>query len=67
MQCIDHTLRIVHSIVEAGHDASVREPDRFYQAIERMTRVLQGQLIDEARPSSIPLRTYNRRRRVDDR
>ncbi|XP_028070433.1 protein MAIN-LIKE 1-like [Camellia sinensis] len=64
---IDHALRIAHPIIEAGHDASVREPDRLYQAIERMTRVLQGQQIDEAGPSSIPLRTYNRRRRVDDR
>ncbi|GMP91612.1 hypothetical protein CsSME_00042234 [Camellia sinensis var. sinensis] len=55
---IDHALQIAHPIIEAGHDAS---------AIERMTRVLQGQQIDEAGPSSIPLRTYNRRRRVDDR
>ncbi|KAL7248732.1 hypothetical protein ACSBR2_003474 [Camellia fascicularis] len=64
---IDHALQIAHPIIEAGHDASVREPDRLYQAIERMTRVLQGQQIDEAGPSSIPLRTYNRRRRIDDR
>ncbi|GMP61918.1 hypothetical protein CsSME_00024204 [Camellia sinensis var. sinensis] len=64
---IDHALQIAHPIIEAGHDASVREPDRLYQAIERMTRVLQGQQIDEAGPSSIPLRTYNRRKRVDDR
>ncbi|XP_028071172.1 protein MAIN-LIKE 1-like [Camellia sinensis] len=64
---IDHALQIAHPIIEASHNASVREPDRLYQAIERMARVLQGQQIDEAGPSSIPLRTYNRRRRVDDR
>ncbi|XP_028054598.1 uncharacterized protein LOC114258802 [Camellia sinensis] len=64
---IDHALQIAHPIIEAGHDASIREPDRLYEAIERMTRVLQGQQIDEVGPSSIPLRTYNRRRRVDDR
>ncbi|XP_028106926.1 protein MAIN-LIKE 1-like [Camellia sinensis] len=66
-ECIDHALRIVHPIIEAGHDASVHEPDRLYEAIERMTRVLQGQQIDEARPSSILFRTYNHRRQVDDR
>ncbi|XP_028108507.1 protein MAIN-LIKE 1-like [Camellia sinensis] len=27
---IDHALRIAHPIIEAGHDASVREPDRLY-------------------------------------
>ncbi|KAL7197562.1 hypothetical protein ACSBR2_020156 [Camellia fascicularis] len=37
---IDHALRIGHLIIEVGHDASVREPDRLYEAIERMTRVL---------------------------
>ncbi|KAL7251143.1 hypothetical protein ACSBR1_013052 [Camellia fascicularis] len=64
---IDHTLRIAHPIIEAGHDASVREPDRLYEAIERMSHVLQGQQIDEARLSSIPFRAYNRRRQVDNR
>ncbi|CAL5343126.1 unnamed protein product [Camellia sinensis] len=64
---IDHALWIAHPIIEAGHDASVRELDRLYEAIERMSRVLQGQQIDEAGPSSIPFRTYNRRRRVHDR
>ncbi|KAL7198525.1 hypothetical protein ACSBR2_020920 [Camellia fascicularis] len=64
---IDHTLRIAHSIIEAGHDASVHKLDRLYDAIERMERVLQGQQIDEAGPSFILFRTYNRRRRVDDR
>ncbi|KAL7177638.1 hypothetical protein ACSBR2_030908 [Camellia fascicularis] len=64
---IDDALRIVHPIIEAGHDGSVREPDRLYEAIERMSRVLQGQQIDEVGPSSIPFQTYNRRRRVHDR
>ncbi|GMP97143.1 hypothetical protein CsSME_00045512 [Camellia sinensis var. sinensis] len=64
---IDHALRIVHPIIEAGHDASVHEPDRLYEAIERASHVLQGQQIDEAGPSSIPFRTYNHRRRVHDR
>ncbi|KAL7191626.1 hypothetical protein ACSBR2_023663 [Camellia fascicularis] len=63
---INHVLRIAHPIIEAGHDASVHEPNRLYKAIERMTRVLQGQQIDEAGPSSIPFRTYNYRRRIDD-
>ncbi|XP_028096033.1 protein MAIN-LIKE 2-like [Camellia sinensis] len=58
---------VIDRLYEAGHDASVREPDRLYEAIERITRVLQGQQIDEAGPSSITLQTYNRRRRVDDR
>ncbi|KAL7219455.1 hypothetical protein ACSBR2_012496 [Camellia fascicularis] len=64
---LDHALRIAHPIIEAGHDASVRELDRLYEAIKRMSRVLQGQQIDEVGPSSIPFRTYNRRRRVYDR
>ncbi|CAL5345779.1 unnamed protein product [Camellia sinensis] len=64
---IDHALRIVYPIIEAGHYASVREPDRLYEAIERMSHVLQGQQIDEAGPSSIPFRTHNPRRLVNDR
>ncbi|KAL7164706.1 hypothetical protein ACSBR2_040582 [Camellia fascicularis] len=59
---IDHALRIAHPIIEAGHDASVCEPDRLYEAIERMTHVLQGQQIDEAGSSSIPFRIYSYRR-----
>ncbi|THG00141.1 hypothetical protein TEA_015205 [Camellia sinensis var. sinensis] len=27
VECIDHALRIAHPIIEAGHDASVHEPD----------------------------------------
>ena len=67
MQRIDHALRIAHPIIEGGHDANVCAPDRLDEAIEMMSRVLQGQQIDEAGPSSIPLQTYNRRKRVDDR
>ncbi|KAL7165945.1 hypothetical protein ACSBR2_036753 [Camellia fascicularis] len=64
---IDHALRIAYPIIEAGHDASVREPDRLYEAMERMSRVLQDQQTDESGPSSIPFQTYNCRRRVHDR
>ncbi|KAL7233499.1 hypothetical protein ACSBR1_017174 [Camellia fascicularis] len=37
---IDHALRIVHLIIEVGHNASVRELNRLYGAIKRMARVL---------------------------
>ncbi|XP_028063031.1 uncharacterized protein LOC114266350 [Camellia sinensis] len=45
---IDHALRIAHLIIEAGYDASVREPYRLNEAIERIACVLQDQQIDEA-------------------
>ncbi|KAL7160974.1 hypothetical protein ACSBR2_041591 [Camellia fascicularis] len=51
---IDHALQIAHPIIEAGYDASVREPYMLYEAIERMARILQGQQINEAGPSYIP-------------
>ncbi|THG18791.1 hypothetical protein TEA_010235 [Camellia sinensis var. sinensis] len=64
---IDHALQIAHSIIETGHDASLHDPDRLCETIERLYHYLQGQQIDESGPSSIPFRIYNRRRRVDDR